>query len=168
MTNQDFNRSLGFLLHDVSRLLRTRFDRKARTLDLTRAQWQVIAHLRRQGGITQSALADILEVEKITLCRMIDRLEGAGWVERRPHPNDRRANCLFLTDQVDPVVDQMRLLSKGLHDEAFDGLTPEDRERLIDTLLHIKNNLLNQEVADENRSTPDLTQDQPPSRMRHK
>ncbi len=86
MPSEDLNRTLGFLLHDASRLMRKRVDRRARTLGLTRAQWRVLAQLRRREGINQSALADILEIENITMGRHIDRLEDAGWVERRPDP----------------------------------------------------------------------------------
>ena len=73
----------GFLLHDIARLLRKRFDQRAATLGLSRAQWQVLAHLHRHEGINQSGLADILEIQGVTLGRLVDRLEAAGWVERR-------------------------------------------------------------------------------------
>ncbi|MBT6882724.1 MAG: MarR family transcriptional regulator, partial [Rhodospirillaceae bacterium] len=83
-------RSLGFLMADVSRLMRKRFDRRAHALGLTRAKWRVLARLRRREGINQTALADILEIEAITMGRHIDRLEENDWVERRPDPEDRR------------------------------------------------------------------------------
>ncbi|MGA7801057.1 MAG: MarR family transcriptional regulator [Gammaproteobacteria bacterium] len=148
MANSNLDRSLGFLLHDVSRLLRKRFDRRARALGLTRAQWSVIAHLRRNEGLTQSALADILEVEKITLCRLVDRLEAAGWVERRPHPEDRRANALYLTPKAYPILDRMGAISQEIRTEAMSGLRPEEQEHLLDTLLRLKQNLLEREGAE--------------------
>lgn len=148
MANSELDRSLGFLLHDVSRLLRKRFDRRARALGLTRAQWSVIAHLRRNEGLTQSALADILEVEKITLCRLVDRLEAAGWVERRAHPDDRRANALYLTQKAYPIVDRMRDISRDIRSEAMAGLRPEEQEHLLDTLQRLKHNLLEREGAE--------------------
>jgi len=81
----------GFLLHDIARLLRKRFDHSAATLGLSRAQWQVLAHLHRHEGINQSGLAEILEIKGVTLGRLVDRLEAAGWVERRADASDRRA-----------------------------------------------------------------------------
>ncbi|HEX6842884.1 MAG TPA: MarR family transcriptional regulator, partial [Stellaceae bacterium] len=80
----DPERSFGFLLHDIARLMRKRFDQRARSLNLSRAQWQLLVHLSRHEGITQSGLAEILEIENITVGRLVDRMEEAGWVERRP------------------------------------------------------------------------------------
>src|SRR5258707_15845407 len=90
---------LGFVLHDVARFLRKRFELRGRDaqLGLTRAQWSVLAHLARQEGINQAALAQILEIEPITLVRLLDRLQAAGLVERRPDATDRRARVLYLT-----------------------------------------------------------------------
>src|SRR2546421_2461202 len=82
-------RNIGFLLHDVARLMRKRFEQNARDLGLTRSQCQVLAHLARHEGIQQGSLAEIHEVEPITLTRIVDRLEEAGLVERRLHPTDR-------------------------------------------------------------------------------
>jgi MarR family transcriptional regulator for hemolysin len=83
MPLEPFEHLLGFMLNDVSRLLRTRFDQRAKSHGLTRSQWRVLVHLARAEGIIQSGLAEILEVERMTLGRLIDRLEVAGWVERR-------------------------------------------------------------------------------------
>ena len=92
-------RNLGFLLHDVARLMRKRFEQKARGLGLTRSQYSVLAHLARNEGIQQGGLAEILEVEPITLTRILDRLEEAELVERRAHPKDRRIRLLHLTPE---------------------------------------------------------------------
>ncbi|MCH7956299.1 MAG: MarR family transcriptional regulator [Proteobacteria bacterium] len=148
MPAEDLNRTLGFLLHDASRLMRKRFDRRARTLGLTRAQWRVLSQLRRREGINQSALADILEIENITMGRHIDRLEDAGWVERRPDPEDRRAWRLYLAEKVQPILDEMRVLSDETREEALAGLSPDQRDILIDGLVTIKDNLLRQEAAE--------------------
>ena len=148
MPSEDLNRTLGFLLHDASRLRRKRFDRRARTLGLTRAQWRVLSQLRRREGINQSALADILEVENITMGRHIDRLEDAGWVERRPDPEDRRAWRLYLAGKVQPILDGMRVLSNETREEALAGLSPDQRDILIDGLVTIKDNLLRREAAE--------------------
>jgi len=131
-------RSLGFLLADVARQLRQRLDTRAATLGLTRAQWRVLAQLRRREGITQTALADLLEIEPITLVRHIDRLEAKGFVERRPDPSDRRARNLHLMPGARPVMDQMRELSDQTRQEALAHIPEEDAEKLIDMLLTIK------------------------------
>lgn len=140
-------RSLGFLLADVSRLVRKRFDMRANAAGLTRAQWRVLARLRRREGINQRDLAEILEIENITLARHIDRLEAKGWVERRRDPSDRRAWNLYLNPKVQPVLDQMRKLSEITRLEALEGIPEVERERLIDTLLQIKGNMLELEQA---------------------
>jgi len=134
-------RSLGFLLADVSRLMRRRFDMRASELGLTRAQWRVLAQLRRREGINQKDLAEILEIENITLTRHIDRLEAKGWVERRRDPNDRRAWNLYLNPEVQPVLDQMRNFSEITRNEAMEGIPADQRDHLIDLLLHIKGNM---------------------------
>ena len=143
MTSDPYlSRSLGFLLGDVSRLIRKRFDMRARSLDLTRAQWRVLARLRRREGINQTELAEILEVETITLGRHIDRLEAKGWVERRRDPADRRAWNLYLNAKVQPVLDGLRAFSETTRKEALAGIAEKDSERLIDLLLQIKGNML--------------------------
>jgi MarR family transcriptional regulator for hemolysin len=134
-------RTLGFVLHDVARLLRKRFEQKARGLGLSRSQWSVLAHLARHEGINQSALAEILEIEPITLVRLIDKLEAAGWVERRPHPTDRRVKLPFLTPKAHPILEEMWARGAATREEAMAGLSPEKREELIETLLKIKANL---------------------------
>lgn len=141
------DRHLGFLLHDVARLLRTRFDRRARGLGLSRAQWSVLANLSRHEGIHQGGLAELLEVEPITLARQIDRLESAGLVVRRPDRRDRRLKRLSLTPAAEPVLDRMRELGAATREEALTGLSPADRERLVDLLLVMKVNLLQLEPA---------------------
>ena len=134
-------RSLGFLLGDVSRLIRLRFDERARKLDLTRAQWRVLAQLRRREGINQRALADILEIENITLTRHIDRLEAKGLLERRSDPNDRRARTLHFKPGTEAMLGKMRKLSEQTRAEALNGIAERDAERLIDMLIKIKDNL---------------------------
>ena len=140
--NQYFlDRSLGFLLGDSSRLLRKRFDRLARSFGMTRAQWGVIAVLRRDEGINQTAMADIMDIEPITLGRHIDRLEEAGWVERRPDPDDRRAWRIFLTDKVQPVLEEMENIAIEVRNDAMVDFSSMERERFIDDLIRVKSNL---------------------------
>jgi MarR family transcriptional regulator for hemolysin len=146
-------RSLGFLLADVSRLVRRRFDGRARTLGLTRAQWRVLGQLRRREGINQTELAEILEVETITLGRHIDRLEAKGWVERRRDPADRRVWRLYLKEKAQPVLDQMRKLSEATRQEALGGIPEAEREQLIELLLKIKSNMTALDQADKRAET---------------
>src|SRR5579883_3621613 len=147
MTRRELDFTFGFLLHDIARLMRKRFDQRARGLGLTRAQWQVLAHLARHEGINQVGLAEILEIEPITLGRLIDRMEEAGWVERRPKPSDRRARLLYLTDQAWPIFDRMRALGDEVRAEALDTLSEAERETLLKTLAVIRNNLSDRSTA---------------------
>ena len=147
-------RSLGFLLHDVSRLLRRRFDGRARTIGLTRAQWSVLAHLSRYEGINQTALADILEIEPITLVHQLDRLEAAGWIERRLDPQDRRVRLLYLTDRGRPILERMHELGAETRAEAVAGLSAAEQDALIDTLLRIKANLSTSPAAEAASARP--------------
>src|SRR3546814_15306831 len=103
-------RTLGFLLHDAARLLRKRFEQKARAhgSNLTRAQWSVLAHLSRQEGVNQTTLADTLDVEPITVARLVDKLEQLGLIERRADPGDRRARLLYLQPAAAPLLAEMR------------------------------------------------------------
>lgn len=135
-------RNLGFLLHDVARLMRKRFEQNARGLGLTRSQCQVLAHLARNEGIQQSGLADILEVEPITLTRLLDRLEEGGLVERRLHPTDRRIRQLYLTDKAHPLLADIFTIGAATRGEALEGVAEEDRDRLFVLLSSMKANLL--------------------------
>lgn len=141
MTQSSLDRSFGFLLHDIARLVRKRYEQRARPLGLTRAQWQVLAHLQRHEGINQSGLAELLEIEPITIARLLDRMEEAGLVERRADPADRRARRLFLTERAAPMLERGRVLGDEVRAEAFAGLGPAERESLIDMLLRVRGNL---------------------------
>jgi len=147
MNTEDPERQLGFLIHDVARLMRRRFDRRARPLQLTRAQWQALAYLSLQDGIQQSLLAEKLDVEPITLVRLIDRMAEAGMVERRRHPQDRRAWRIFLTDKARPLLSQLREIGAATREEAMEGLSPEDRRTLIDMLQRMRANLCSRATA---------------------
>ena len=133
--------NVGFLVSDVSRLLRRRFDARARLIGVTRAQWRVLTTLSRVEGINQGGLADRLEVEPITLCRMIDRLEEAGHVERRRDPTDRRAWRIYLTDKSRPLLDKLHVVADGLLDDALAGIDDHSRTLFSETLQRIRDNL---------------------------
>ena len=140
--------SLGFLISDVSRLMRRRFDERARLIGVTRAQWRTMTTLARHEGINQGGLADLLEVEPITLCRMIDRLEEAGLVERRRDPGDRRAWLIFLTDKSKPIIDELHTLADDLFVDALDGVDVAARSATFATLNAIRANLATHEPTE--------------------
>ena len=131
---EELKRSFGFLIHDVSRLMRISFDRHARAIGLTRAQWRVLAHLSRN--------ADILEIKPITLARLLERLSADNWVERRLDPNDKRARRLFLTEKAKPILSELRKVALAVRREALDGLSEHDQDKLIEQLRLVKTNLL--------------------------
>lgn len=132
---------LGFLVSDVSRLLRRSFDERARTIGVTRPQWRVLTTLTRNEGINQGGLAELLEVEPITLCRMVDRLQESGLVERRSDPNDRRAWQLYLTAKAQPLLAQLGAHAEQLFAEALEGLSVEESAALASSLERVRQNL---------------------------
>ncbi len=138
---EDLSRNFGFILHDVARLMRTAYDRRMKALGLTRSQWWVLTHLYRNDGVTQSELADILEIEKPTLGRLLDRLASNGWIRREEHAQDRRAKRVCLTEEVKPAMKAMRAAAAELRRDALAGLTPEQQTQFVDTLIAVKANL---------------------------
>jgi MarR family transcriptional regulator for hemolysin len=141
MFREDLSRNFGFILHDVARLLRTTFDRRVKSLGLTRSQWWVMNHLFRNDGANQSELADILDVEKATLGRLLDRLEQKGWIRRKADAGDRRVKRVFLTEEVEPALKAMRAAAAELRRDALAGVSTEDQKRFVDALLAVKANL---------------------------
>jgi MarR family transcriptional regulator for hemolysin len=141
MFREDLSRNFGFILNDVARLMRTTFDRRVKSLGLTRSQWWVLNHLFRNDGATQSELADILEVKKATLGRLLDRMEQKGWIRREGHVGDRRAKRVFLTDEVEPALTAMRTAAAEVRRDALSGLPAPQQEQFVDALLAIKSNL---------------------------
>ncbi|WP_414899493.1 MarR family winged helix-turn-helix transcriptional regulator [Sphingomonas flavalba] len=134
--------STAFLIGDVSRLMRRRFDERARQIGVTRSQWRMLFTLSRNEGANQGALAELIDVEPITLCRMVDRLQDAGLVERRRDPTDRRAWQLYLTEEAHPIVGELHALADALFEECMDDIAAADRERLNETLTRIRQNLV--------------------------
>lgn len=133
--------NVGTMVGQVGRLIRRSFDERARGIGVTRPQWQVLSVLIRNEGINQGGLADMLEVEPITLGRMIDRLQEADLVERRPDPADRRAWRLFTTAKGSALFDQLRPYALEMLEIALDGIAPDDRTKLMDLLMKIRANL---------------------------
>jgi DNA-binding MarR family transcriptional regulator len=141
MFREDLSRNYGFLLNDVARLLRNAYDRRVRSLGLTRSQWWVLNQLFRNPGLNQSELAEILEIERPTLGRLLDRLEAKGWVRREHDARDRRTWRVHLTEAVEPTLRTLRKVAAELMRDALAGLSAAERERFVDTLLAIKANL---------------------------
>jgi MarR family transcriptional regulator for hemolysin len=132
--------TLGFLLHDVARLLKKRLEQNSGA-GLTRSQWQVLAYLAQNEGINQRGLAELLEIEPITLGRIVDKLETLGLIERRPHQTDRRTWLLHLVEAARPKLEQIRELGDVTHREALAGVSEDDRQHLLKTLQALKENL---------------------------
>ena len=128
-------------LAESSRLIRRAFDARARAIGVTRAQWQVLSALGRHPGINQGALADILDVDPITVCRMVDRLQEAALVERRPNPADRRSWQLYLTPKAGELVLQLRPLADALQADALDGVSVDELASLTALLDRVNANL---------------------------
>ena len=133
--------NVGSVLADASRLIRRAFDARARDIGVTRPQWQVLSLLVRHEGINQGGLAELLEVEPITVCRMVDRLQEADLVERRPDPADRRSWRLFLTEKARELLQQLRPVADAMLEQALDGVSENDRAALVSTLDRIRANL---------------------------
>jgi MarR family transcriptional regulator, transcriptional regulator for hemolysin len=142
------SRTLGFVINDVARLMRKRFEQRARaaSLGLTRAQAAVLANLARQEGINQVSLAQILELEPITLARLLDRLQAARLIERRPDPKDRRAHLLYLTEAAYPLLDRIFALAAVVREDALAGVAEPQRSLFLETLIAMKGNLTEEAI----------------------
>ena len=142
--------SFGYLLNDVTLLFRKHFDRRAVKFGLTRAQWRATKMIYHREGLRQAELAEYLEMEPIAVGRVIDRLQAAGFVERRPDPRDRRAWRLYPTEQARGVIDDMELIARGLRKDATQGIACEELQQALAVLERLKDNLqaLDQDAAE--------------------
>ena len=138
---QNLDRELLYVLHDVARLIRVKADQRARTRGMTRAQWVILSRLERQPGLSQNEMAAIVEVEPITIARLVDRLQAAGYVERRADPKDRRIWRLHLTAAAEPVLAEIKIHKAALHDEITAGVDPATLDQMVEGLLKLKANL---------------------------
>lgn len=148
------DRTFGFLVHDVSRLVKRRFERAARAtgLPITRRQAAVLLYIARSEGVSQAEVATWLDIEPIALVRMLDKLHEEGLVERRAHPTDRRVRTLWLKPAAGPVVERILEINLAIREEAFAGLAAGTRDALIAALDGVKGNLTAQEEAAAERS----------------
>lgn len=135
--------TLGFLLHDVARLMRWEFERKAQSTGLTRSQWRLLLYLARDDGMQQKELARILDVTAITLTGLLDRLERDGWIERRNDHSDRRAKRIFLTTRVrdEGVIQNLQVIGAEVRQAAVSGLDKQQIQQLTETLQQMRENL---------------------------
>jgi MarR family transcriptional regulator, transcriptional regulator for hemolysin len=132
--------ALGREIYEVSRTIRRNFDRRARSMGFTQAQWTVLLHLDKNEGISQSGLADIVEMQPISLARILDRMESAGLIERRPDPDDRRAIQLFLTPQAGPILKILHKLADEVRAIAYKGLDEDEIARTVAFLQRVRMN----------------------------
>ncbi len=139
-------KGLGLLIHDVARLLRSRIDQQAQAIGLTSAQWRVLssvarAEMRNEEPLNQATLADQMDMEPITLSRLIDRMEHANLIERRPDPGDRRAHRLYLTENARPLVAKFRAVAGDCIGTAFAGVSEADMDRVSEILTRVRANI---------------------------
>ena len=135
------SRQMAFLLSDLARLLKTYVDQQARQFGMTRAQWQVLSRLERSEGLKQAELAEMLDLQPITLTRLVDRLCDNGLIERRADPNDRRAKRLFLTEEARPLMDRLAVFGEEIMGEVLAGIDAGEVKLLLGKLGRAKENL---------------------------
>ena len=135
------NREIAFTIMEVARMLKTYADQRARCLGISRAQWVVLVRLDRTEGLKQSELAEMLELQPISLTRLLDRLAENGLIERRADPHDRRVNRLYLTPAAKPLIAKLSDLGSDMMDTVLDGLDEEDTSRLLHDLGVMKENV---------------------------
>lgn len=135
--------TLGFLLHDVARLMRWEFERKAQNTGLTRSQWRLLLHLARDDGMQQKQLVRILDVTAITLTGLLDRLERDGWIQRRDDHTDRRAKRVYLTARVkdEGVIQNLQTIGAEVRQSAVNGLDKQQVQQLTEALQLMRENL---------------------------
>jgi MarR family transcriptional regulator for hemolysin len=141
MSQAPISREIAVGVVDVARMLRTYADQRARQFGISRAQWVVLMRLDRSEGLKQSELAEILDLQPISLTRLLDRLAGNGLIERRPDPNDRRANRLYLTPAARPLLEQLSALGEDMMTNVLEGISPSAQEALLRDLSLMKDNL---------------------------
>ncbi len=138
---------LGFLLNDATRLLRKRFKARATRFGLSMAQWRLLFRLMREEGVPQARLAELLEIEPISVSRLLDRMEEAGWIVRRPCEADRRVRMVYPTDKTRRTYAEIRGIGDELYGEAMAGMSDTERQALLDALRIVVENLSGEEAA---------------------
>jgi len=158
MKPEDLERNFGFLISDVSRLLKNDYDRRVSHTGLTRSQWWVLNQLYREEGTTQAELADRLEIERPALGRLLDRLEAKGWITREVDATDRRAKRVYLTEEVAPIMSDMRRHAAALRADAIADIDDADVQKMVDILIRIKANVVERLQDDDDTDNVTLRQ----------
>ena len=151
MPAQPIKREFAFTIMDVARLLKTYADQRARQFGISRAQWAVLMRIDRNEGLKQSELAEMLDLQPITLTRLLDRLADNGLIERRADPNDRRANRLYLKPAAKPLLNRLADLGADMMETVLDGISVSSIERMLKELSAVKGNLRSAIAANTNQ-----------------
>jgi MarR family transcriptional regulator for hemolysin len=141
MTPQPVKREIAFTIMDVARMLKTYADQRARQFGISRAQWAVLIRIERTEGLKQSELAELLDLQPISLTRLLDRLADNGLIERRADPNDRRANRLYLKPAAKPLLGRLTELGADMMETVLEGLDAKSIDRMLSELGMLKDNL---------------------------
>ena len=141
MPAQPINREIAFTIMDVARLLKTYADQRARQFGISRAQWAVLVRIDRSEGLKQSELAELLDLQPISLTRLLDRLADNGLIERRADPNDRRANRLYLKPAAKPLLGRLSEIGADMMETVLEGLDAKSVDRMLKELVILKDNL---------------------------
>jgi DNA-binding MarR family transcriptional regulator len=142
MPARDFESNIGHLIHQVDLWMTREFDLRMQPLGLTRAQWGVLARLYFNNGVTQSELADELGFSKMALGGLLDRLEAKGQIERRAHPTDRRAKCVFALPKVESLLAEMEGIARAMTADAISVLSPKQQSELVKLLRLVRDDLV--------------------------
>lgn len=138
---------LGFLIHDVQRLMRKRFEARASGVGLSSAQWRLLVRVAKEEGVAQARLAELLEIEPISVSRLVDRMEESGWIERRADAADRRVRMIFPTPKAREAYAQIKSLAGEVYEESLTGVSADDRRVLIGALEAMAENLADGETS---------------------
>lgn len=134
-------KSFAALIFDANRLLLKRFEERVAARGLSAAQWRLLAGLVHEEGVAQARLAEILDIEPISVSRLLDRMEKGGWIERRPHPQDRRMRLIHTTEQGRVAYEEIKSVAVSVYEEALDGLSQHQRETMFAALATVNENL---------------------------
>mgnify|MGYP003150991954 CR=1 FL=1 len=132
---------LGILIHDTGRLLRKNFERRGQAFGLSTAQWRLLVRVVRERNPTQARLAELMEIEPISVSRLIDRMEQGGWVRRCAHETDRRVKRVVPTDKSLAAYSKIKAVAADLFEDALQGVDEEQREVLMTALVTMVANL---------------------------
>jgi MarR family transcriptional regulator, transcriptional regulator for hemolysin len=141
MPTQPVKREIAFTIMDVARMLKTYADQRARQFGISRAQWAVLIRIERGEGLKQTELAEALDLQPISLTRLLDRLADNGLIERRADPNDRRANRLYLKPAAKPLLGRLSELGADMMETVLEGLDAKSVDSMLGELGMLKNNL---------------------------